>query len=67
MCDCVAKVNKLLKEHGTAINTTLVLQDGGKFKSRLCIPTHRIDGKKRKEPLRVFVSFCPMCGEAVPS
>lgn len=66
MCDCVKAANKLLKTHGTAIDTTLVFTPEGKCESRLCVPTHRIDGKKRAQPLRVFATFCPLCGEKIP-
>lgn len=63
MCDCVRKVNKLLAEHNTVVEDCTVFSKAGKVESRLCVPTVRIDTKKRKGPMRVFASFCPMCGE----
>jgi hypothetical protein len=67
VCDCIQKVNKLLAEHKTAIDTVSVLSDG-KFKQRLCIPTRSTDTARRKKPpMRVFSTFCPMCGASQDS
>ncbi len=68
MCDCFTKVNRLLREHNTAIDLVNVISmKTGNFERVMCVPTTRIDTKKRKGPLRVFASFCPMCGEKYPN
>lgn len=64
LCDCIAKVNKLLSEHNTAIDMTdTINMKTGKFEPRMTVPTARIDTKNRKGPMRVFATYCPMCGE----
>lgn len=67
MCNCIKMANKALAEHNTAVETVSTITADGKFRERLCVPTSRINTKKRGTPMRVFASFCPMCGEALPS
>ncbi len=67
MCDCFTKVNRLLREHNTAIDLCdTINMKTGNFERRMIVPTARIDKKKRKGPIRVFATFCPMCGEEYP-
>lgn len=66
MCKCIAMADKALLEHNTQIDTVLTFTPGGKLRARLCIPTARIDTKKRGAPMRMFASHCPMCGEEIP-
>jgi hypothetical protein len=62
-CNCFTKVNALLREHNTAIDLTdTINMKSGNFERRMTVPTARIDTKKRKGPMRVFATFCPMCG-----
>lgn len=63
-CDCFTKVNKLLQEHNTAVALCdTINMKTGNFERRMVVPTARIDTKKRKGPMRVFATYCPMCGE----
>lgn len=64
MCNCIERANKVLAEKSTAIETVMTFKDGV-MHARLCVPTRRTDGSKRKSPLRVFASFCPLCGEKI--
>lgn len=70
MCDCIKKANKELATHNTVIESVSVIDKesfGKKIlrtKEKLCVPTKKLNSKGAK-PLRVFVNFCPLCGEAV--
>jgi len=69
MCSCIKKANKTLAGMDMQIDTASVLETQGKkarWRERLYIPLTPIVGKAPK-PMRLFVSFCPMCGEAVKS
>lgn len=66
MCNCIKNANKTLAARNTAIDTVMALTPAGKCVQKLCIPTRSTDTGKRKKPaLKVFVSFCPLCGEKV--
>jgi len=67
-CDCFTKVNRLLREHNTAVDLCdTINMKTGNFERRMVVPTKRIDTKKRKGPMRVFATYCPMCGDKYPS
>ncbi len=66
MCDCIRKVNKLLREHNTELETVSAWHPKGSIEERLCVPTKRIDTRKRKGPMKVFATYCPMCGVEIP-
>lgn len=66
MCNCVRKVNRLLAEHNTTIVTVTAINPSGGFEERLCVPTRRVDTRKRKASMRLFATFCPMCGVEYP-
>jgi len=66
MCDCISKVNRLLREHNTEIDAVSAWHPKGWIEERLLVPTRRIDSKRRKGPMKVFASFCPMCGKEIP-
>ena len=62
MCDCIQKLDDLLKEHNTQIDVDLMFfcQSGA---VRPHISVSKIDKKKRGSPKFVLVKFCPFCGE----
>ena len=66
MCDCIRKVNKLLAEHNTEIQTVSLFSPKGRIEERLAVPTVRLDTKKRVGPMKLFATFCPMCGAEIP-
>lgn len=67
MCDCVSKINRMLAEYNTQIDLVdTVNMKSGQFEQRMRIPSSRIDTRKRKGPMMVFATFCPMCGEMYP-
>lgn len=66
MCDCIKKANDALAEHNTAVETVTTITPKGKIRERLCVPTRRMSTKKRGTPMRVFATYCPMCGVEIP-
>lgn len=70
MCDCIKKANKELAAHNTVIETVSVIDKDSfekkvlRSKEKICIPTKKLSTKSKGKPLRVFVNFCPLCGEA---
>lgn len=66
MCDCIKKVNRMLAKENTTIVTVTAIHPSGWVEERLCVPTGRVDTRKRKAPLRLFATFCPMCGVEYP-
>lgn len=67
MCNCISKVNKLLSEHNSVINLVDTIDmTTGRLTARMTIPVRRLDHRKRKEAMRVFATYCPMCGEKYP-
>jgi len=67
MCNCITVANKALREHNTAIHLVdTINMKTGNFERRMSVPTARIDAKKRKRPMKVFATYCPMCGEKYP-
>lgn len=60
-CGCIKLVNKELAQHNTAVETVMTF-GGGKIRERLCVPTTKVDKKKRGNAMKVFATFCPMCG-----
>lgn len=67
MCSCFTKANKLLSEHNTAIDMAdTISMKTGNFERRMMVPTTRIDTRKRKGPMKVVATYCPMCGEKYP-
>ena len=64
MCTCISQVNKLLAEHNTKISMVdTINMKTGRLERRMCVPTERINARKRGSPMRVFVTYCPMCGQ----
>lgn len=67
MCNCVQLVNRELAKHNTHIDMVdTISMVTGQFEQRMAVPTARIDTRKRKGPMKVFATFCPMCGEEYP-
>ena len=60
-CDCVEKIQEVLKEHNTTFDTAFTLGDGEVF---LQLAVCKIDPKKRGKAKSVLLpnSFCPFCG-----
>lgn len=73
MCDCIKKANKELAAHNTALETVSVIDKDSfnkkvlRTKEKIYLPTKKLNTKVRGNPLKVFVNFCPLCGEAVKS
>jgi hypothetical protein len=71
VCDCIKKANKELAAHNTVIDTVAVIDKNSfeqkvlRTRQKICVPTKKLNSKGRSKPLRVFVNFCPLCGEAV--
>jgi hypothetical protein len=67
MCNCVSKVNKLLSEHNTVLDLVdTICMKTGRLEARMTVPVRRFDSKKRKGPIKVFATYCPMCGGKYP-
>lgn len=60
MCDCIGKINDVLRPHNTELTVPLF------GPQRLFVTTNKIDPKKRGRPMLMFVTHCPFCGEKVP-
>jgi hypothetical protein len=71
MCECIKKANKELAARNTVLETVSVIDKEFfakkvlRTKEKLFVPTKKLDPKKREKPLKVFMNFCPFCGEAV--
>jgi hypothetical protein len=65
-CGCIKMVNRELAKHNTQIDTVLTFTPAGKLRSRLCVPTTKKDKAKRGTVMKVFATYCPMCGVAIP-
>lgn len=57
-CNCIDKMDELLKPHGVALLTTIL-----QAPYRVCIETYRPEARRGKKPPRVLATFCPFCGE----
>lgn len=67
MCNCVSMVNRELVKHNTEISMVdTISMVTGQFERRMAVPTQRINTRKRGTPMKVFATFCPMCGEKYP-
>jgi hypothetical protein len=67
MCDCLSMVNRELAKHNTHVDLVdTINMTTGKFEQRMAIPTARTNTRKRGSPMKVFATFCPMCGEKYP-
>jgi hypothetical protein len=67
VCNCVTKVNKLLTEHNTVLDLVDTIDmKTGRLEARMTVPVRRLDPKKRKGAMRVFATYCPMCGKQYP-
>jgi|AGTN01.3.fsa_nt_gi hypothetical protein len=67
MCSCIKKANKTLADFNQQIDTASVLETKGKkarWRERLYIPLSPLPGKAPRS-MRLFASFCPMCGKAL--
>lgn len=70
MCDCIQKINELLKEGN--MNSVLDVPVMVSSKTRelratcVCVSTIKDDPRKRGKPKRVFAIYCPFCGEKYP-
>lgn len=62
-CDCIKKVDELLKPHNTVLSTTYVFGtdevSGGEF---VTIKTEIIAPKRGERPKVMFPTYCPFCG-----
>ena len=61
-CDCIARVNELLRPMNIRIDVGLVLL-GGKWMAAVVVPTVLIEKKRGQKPKYLFGDFCPFCGE----
>lgn len=67
MCNCISLVNRELAKHNTEISMVdTISMVTGQFERRMSVPTQRINTRKRGTPMKVFATFCPMCGEEYP-
>lgn len=62
MCECVERIDNLLKERNdnTMLNIPLFVGDGP---VRVFVETIKRSEKKRGKPVKLFANFCPFCGE----
>jgi hypothetical protein len=65
-CGCIKLVNRELAKHNTEVETITTFTVNGKLRERLCVPTTKMDKKKRGPALKVFATYCPMCGVEIP-
>ena len=61
MCDCIEKLNELLKPRNTLINVSFDLL--GKMPMRTIISTVKYDDKNRMEERTIIATYCPFCGQ----
>ena len=70
MCDCIEKINEALEKQGTntmldipivlnRVDTENVLESAARVKVTTC----KRDSSSRKQPMQMFASYCPFCGE----
>lgn len=59
-CNCITKVNKLLEERNTVLDSTLILKRGAT--SRVAVRTSIRTPKRGARPCTMIASFCPFCG-----
>jgi len=60
MCDCIKRMNGMLKEHNAAIVTNLFGHP------MACVEMCKIETKKRGKLPVLQASNCPFCGEKYP-
>lgn len=69
MCDCIQKVNELLKEHNTQLDIPITFSfnvdktPGALKADRVTIATKKLESKKRGDAKKVLPAYCPFCGE----
>jgi hypothetical protein len=65
MCDCVEKMNELLKEKNGKIAQGFQYSKGGLTLLPTFVSTEKIESRK-KAPPTVVANYCPFCGEKYP-
>ena len=58
-CDCIDKMNELLKQHNAIIECVIFWGSGSSIPA---IPLEKLDKKKKTKLPKLFPSFCPFCG-----
>lgn len=72
MCNCIAKINDLLKEQGNTeldIPVTFSIKnfsERGLSADRVRIATRKRDTHKREQAKALIPAYCPFCGEEYP-
>lgn len=63
-CTCIDQANKQLAAYNTRIPREMAMNfKTGTARMVLCIPTEKIDPRKREPRRTVFASHCPICGK----
>lgn len=58
MCDCISKMNDVLREHNTALTVPLLGEP------RALVDVYQVEtGRGKKRAVHVFANHCPFCGE----
>jgi hypothetical protein len=64
MCNCIKKVNEQLLDHNTRIVTPITFSATKlDVSTQALISTEKIDKKKKSGPVKLFASYCPICGK----
>lgn len=70
MCNCVDRVNEILKKRNTCLTLPyVIIMDTGKpdlHAPRMMIATEKINTKIRGRARSLFAAYCPVCGEKYP-
>jgi len=67
MCDCLEKTQEALEDYNTRIVTTMQMDfERGRMRSLPLLAVEKIDKKKRKKPITVVPTYCPICGKKYP-
>jgi hypothetical protein len=64
-CDCITTIDEKLAAQNLALDTMLILRNGGGV--TLSMGTHWKDPARKprgKKPTNLVVNFCPFCGTA---
>ena len=63
MCDCVAELDEKLKEYNTEFDKVIYFEKPDmRMKSTIQIAMKKIEPRGKK-PIRLFLAYCPFCGE----
>lgn len=66
MCNCIARVNKHLAEHNTALQQVSMLNfKSGRCRQSLVIATQKLRRTDKGKPKIALPTFCPFCGKAI--